>query len=115
MPTARDIYLSGCRFCHLVSCLNPGREIRRPMPKGYRHLAAPWVDNDRAKMLFWIDDPAVRGSSGLFVRTSWSRRVGILTPARDVWLLIRRDLMKVPRIRALADCGRPPMPRSSAS
>ena len=36
---------------------------------------------------------------------AWGRQVSLggRLPERDVWLFVRRDLMKVPRVRAVAD------------
>jgi hypothetical protein len=38
-----------------------------------------WVDDNRAKVILWIDDPTVRWPSGLFARRAWTLSVPILT------------------------------------
>lgn len=37
------------------------------------------------------------------VGPGWHPQIGRLQPVRDVWLLTRRNLTKVPRVRAVAD------------
>ena len=38
-----------------------------------------WVDDNRAKVTLWIDDPTVRWPSGLFARRAWKLSIPIVT------------------------------------